>query len=97
MVSSVEVRLSGLKTTTIPIDARLRTSSTGGKAVHWTQIRHFGILAFLTLLVMLVPREAAATLPAPNQPILLVQDSTSADPYQNFVPELLKPKVSMDL
>src|SRR5215468_9365715 len=27
--------------------------------------------------------------PAPNQPILVVQDSGSSDPYQNFVPELL--------
>src|SRR5262249_465761 len=27
--------------------------------------------------------------PTPNQPILLVQDSGSSDPYQNFVPELL--------
>ena len=25
----------------------------------------------------------------PSQPILVVQDSASADPYQNFVPELL--------
>ena len=32
---------------------------------------------------------AWATLPTPNQPILVVQDSTSANPYQNFVPELL--------
>jgi hypothetical protein len=32
---------------------------------------------------------AWATLPTPNQPVLLVQDTGSADPYQNFVPELL--------
>jgi hypothetical protein len=30
-----------------------------------------------------------ATLPTPSESILVVQDSTSADPYQNFVPELL--------
>ena len=37
----------------------------------------------------LVAQPAWATLPTPNQPILVVQDSGSADPYQNFVPELL--------
>ena len=36
-----------------------------------------------------VPPSAWATLPTPNQPILVVQSSASADPYQNFVPELL--------
>src|ERR1700730_5160376 len=39
--------------------------------------------------VMSAVQPARATLPTSNQPILVVQDSTSADPYQNFVPELL--------
>jgi hypothetical protein len=38
---------------------------------------------------MLSAQQAWATLPSPNQPILVVQDSSSADPYQGFVPELL--------
>jgi Domain of unknown function (DUF4082) len=33
--------------------------------------------------------QAWAVLPTPNQPILVVQDGSSTDPYQNFVPELL--------
>src|SRR5258708_17261005 len=33
--------------------------------------------------------KASAQLPTPNQPILVVQDSGSSDPYQYFVPELL--------
>ena len=35
------------------------------------------------------PNAAWAQLPTPNEPILVVQDSTATDPYQNFVPELL--------
>jgi hypothetical protein len=34
-------------------------------------------------------QKAWATLPTPSQPILVVQDSNSADPYQGYVPELL--------
>jgi len=34
-------------------------------------------------------RPALAALPTPNQPILVIQDSTSSYPYQNFVPEML--------
>src|SRR5579871_2584650 len=32
---------------------------------------------------------AFAQLPTPSQPLLLVQNSGSSDPYQNFIPELL--------
>ena len=35
------------------------------------------------------PRPAWAQLPTPNQPILVVQNSSATDPYQNFVPQLL--------
>ena len=34
-------------------------------------------------------QQAWATLPSPSQPILVIQDSNSTDPYQGYVPELL--------
>jgi hypothetical protein len=46
-------------------------------------------LVAFCLAVFHFPRRVSAGLPTPNQPILIVQDSTSSDPYQNFVPELL--------
>ena len=47
----------------------------------------YGVVLLFIAAVAVQP--AWATLPTPNQPILLVQDSGSTDPYQNFVPELL--------
>ncbi len=41
------------------------------------------------LLFSVANQPARAALPTPNQPVLVVQSSASADPYQNFVPELL--------
>ena len=35
------------------------------------------------------PRVSAAPLPTPNQPILVVQDSSSTHRFQNFIPEML--------
>ena len=54
-------------------------------------IRTLRILFIATLLsfAALGAEPASAQLPTPSQPILVVQDSTSTDPYQNFVPELL--------
>src|SRR5215831_16654395 len=46
-------------------------------------------LGALCLAVSYFPLGVSAQLPTPNQPILVVQDSSSSDPYQNFVPELL--------
>src|ERR1700704_2579074 len=43
----------------------------------------------LLFIVVVAVQPAWATLPAPNQPILVVQNSSSANTYQNFVPELL--------
>src|SRR5690242_18676884 len=64
--------------------------SYGGSAVHLNSICRLGVLTALTLFVLAAPQGLLATLPTPNQPILIVQDSSSTDPYQNFVPELLK-------
>jgi len=47
------------------------------------------LLIALSLAAIYAPRRVSAQLPTPNQPILVVQDSSSTDPYQNFVPELL--------
>ncbi len=46
-------------------------------------------VVFMLLLAAVAVQPAWATLPTPSQPILLVQDSTSTDPYQNYIPELL--------
>ena len=50
--------------------------------------RCFGVVALIFVAALAV-QPAWAALPTPNQPILVVQNSSSADPYQNFVPELL--------
>ena len=48
-------------------------------------------LLLLSLVVLcLFPMPGMATLPPPSEPILVVQNSASNDPYQNFVPELLR-------
>ena len=47
------------------------------------------VIFALVLFLGIAAQPASATLPAPSQPILVVQNSSSADPYQNFVPELL--------
>src|ERR1700739_3221032 len=49
---------------------------------------YFCVLGLL-FIAAVAAQSAWATLPAPNQPILVVQDSTSANAYQNFVPEML--------
>src|SRR6266700_5994005 len=51
--------------------------------------RYFAVVVTLLAILGAAPQSAWATLPTPNQPILVVQNSGSADPYQNFVPELL--------
>jgi hypothetical protein len=43
----------------------------------------------LLIIFCAVFQPAWATLPTPSQPILVVQDASSTDPYQNYVPELL--------
>jgi hypothetical protein len=48
----------------------------------------FGVLFVALLAGALQP--AWAVLPTPNQPILIVQNSSSTDRYQNFIPELLR-------
>ena len=54
----------------------------------WIRIVRYAVAAAL-LVLLGAAQPAWATLPTPSQPILAVQDSNSADPYQNFVPELL--------
>jgi len=55
----------------------------------WTRIvRRMCLVALLSTLGA-AAEPAWATLPTPNQPILVVQNSASSDPYQNYVPELL--------
>jgi hypothetical protein len=54
--------------------------------ISMTRCAHAVAILFVAMLAV---QPARATLPTPNQPILVVQDSASADPYQNFVPELL--------
>ena len=44
---------------------------------------------FVLLSVLAYPHQALAGPPTPTQPILIVQDSASSDPYQYFAPELL--------
>ena len=46
-------------------------------------------VVLMLLLAAVAVQPAWATLPTPSQPILVVQDSTSTDPYQNYIPELL--------
>lgn len=47
-------------------------------------------LVFVIVFAMLIAAgTAAAQLPTPSQPLLIVQNSGSSDPYQSFVPELL--------
>src|SRR5258708_6947644 len=46
-------------------------------------------VAAVLFIAIVAAKPALATLPTPNQPILVVQNSSSADPYQYFVPELL--------
>jgi hypothetical protein len=53
------------------------------------RITRYAIAALLLVIIATAAQPAWATLPTPSQPILVVQESTSADPYQNFVPELL--------
>jgi hypothetical protein len=50
----------------------------------------FSLLLFSLLALCLFPMPGMATLPAHSEPILVVQNSASNDPYQNFVPELLR-------
>src|SRR5579872_6615674 len=38
---------------------------------------------------LVTAQQAWANLPISNQPILVVQDSGSAEPFQNFIPEML--------
>jgi hypothetical protein len=48
------------------------------------------IFALVLLIVAAVAVQPAwASLPTPSQPILVVQDSTSTNTYQNFAPEIL--------
>lgn len=54
---------------------------------HFT--RHLYVHVFVALLALCCPRAIFAGPPTPNQPILIVQNSASSDPYQYFVPELL--------
>jgi hypothetical protein len=53
------------------------------------RITRYAIAALILVIIATAAQPAWATLPTPSQPILVVQDGTSADPYQNFVPELL--------
>src|SRR3990170_8302634 len=54
--------------------------------------RYSGYLYAVLLVVFLASTAlpAWAVLPTPNQPILIVQNSSSTDRYQGFVPELLR-------
>lgn len=55
------------------------------------RIRRCAFVAGLMILVLgLAGSNTWAQLPSPNQPVLVVQDNGSTDPYQNFVPELLR-------
>src|SRR5439155_25565119 len=69
---------------------RSLNKSNGGSAVHLNVFCRLGVLTVLPLSAFAAPQAVFATLPTQSQPILIVQDSTSTDPYQNFVPELLK-------
>lgn len=51
--------------------------------------RTFWFLAATLFLVGAAPGTVQAELPSPRQPLLVIQDSTAADRYQFFVPELL--------
>ena len=53
------------------------------------QFRFFTIFVLTGLALFLSLGSARAQLPTPNQAILVVQDSNSTDPYQNFLPEIL--------
>ena len=55
----------------------------------WLRMTRIICPVAMLLIGLVAAQPAWATLPTPNQPILVVQDSTSANPYQNFVPELL--------
>ncbi len=55
----------------------------------WSQVTRIVIGLGLLIIAAVAVQPAWATLPTPNQPILVVQDSTSANVYQNFVPEML--------
>ena len=46
-------------------------------------------VAALLLCTLLCVQAGFAAAPVPSQPILVVNDSASSDPYQYFVPELL--------
>src|SRR5437868_4581770 len=54
-----------------------------------TRPMRYAVVALFFVLIGAAVQPAWATLPTPNQPILVVQDGTSSDPYQNFIPELL--------
>jgi hypothetical protein len=56
----------------------------------WFRLTRIITCPVAMLLIGLVAAQAAhAQLPTPSQPILVVQDSTSANTFQSFVPELL--------
>jgi trimeric autotransporter adhesin len=67
----------------------LPMQNTKSKVMTWIRIVGYICATVLLCAVAGALQPAWATLPTPNQSILVVQDSTSADPYQNFVPELL--------
>ena len=46
-------------------------------------------LVLITIACLAGALTSYAQLPAPSAPILVVNDSTQSDPYQNYVPELL--------
>src|SRR3954464_15101620 len=60
------------------------------RSMNWIPTTRYSVLlALLVLVAAFLPSNAWAQLPTPSQPVLVLQDSASADPYQNFVPELL--------
>ena len=52
-------------------------------------VTRFAFVVAVLFIAAVAVKPAWVTPPTPNQPILLVRDSSSANPYQNFVPELL--------
>lgn len=54
--------------------------------IRMTRCIYWLVLLFIAAVAV---QPAWATLPTPNQPVLVVQNSSATDPYQNFVSELL--------
>src|SRR6185295_9877462 len=72
-----------------PFSVDLSVSNSGKVQMRAQSLRLFCALSFIVFFGSATQR-AWAALPTPNQPVLVVQNSASTDPYQNFVPELLR-------